>query len=143
MTETEIMKALECCCDRNITKCIRECPLKDFDGECYSAIKCDILALLNRKNAECKECGIRTSECIEKLQKQLAEKDAEIERLKKAIQVQEFMLENQDYKIKKAMGGAIESFAERLKKCFCNFPIWGKVAVGFMEEVAKEMGVEL
>ena len=52
MTEAEIMKALECCCDRNITKCIKECPLKDFDGECYSAMKQDILDLINRKNAE-------------------------------------------------------------------------------------------
>lgn len=99
------------------------------------------LDLLNRKNAECKECGSRTSESIEKLQKQIAEKNAEIERLEKAIQVQEFMLENQDYKIKKAMSGAIESFADRLTKCFCNFPIWGKTAVNFIDQIAKEMGV--
>ena len=58
--------------------------------------------------------------------------------MKKAIQVQEFMLENQDYKIKKAMGGAIESFAERLKA-----ETKGLVGGNFIDQIAKEMGVEL
>ena len=41
-------------------------------------------------------------------------KDAEIERLQKAIKVQDIMIEQQDYKIKKAKSEAREEFAEKI-----------------------------
>ena len=159
MTEAEIMKALECCIKSNhFGECFENgCPLVSEEG-CKvgeETLYPHLFDLLNRKNAECKECGIRTSESIEKLQKQIAEKTADIERLEKAILVQEFMLENQDYKIKKAMGGAIKEFAERVKEAGAKsveVAFYGNgtetiefitLRTNLVDQIAKEMGVEL
>lgn len=61
---------------------------------------------------------------------ELFRQKAEIERLQKAIKVQDIMIEQQDYKLKAAKSEAIKEFAERLKervksawaKHFCVFP---------------------
>lgn len=63
----------------------------------------------------CAKRGIRNIANIMKKNEALK---AEIERLKKAIKVQDIMIEQQDYKIKSAKSEAIKEFAERLKaKC--------------------------
>ena len=127
MTESEIIKALECCCDRKTIRCIKECPLRDFDGECYTAIKCDILALLNRKNAE-----------IEK-------KDKIIE----SYAFQYGTVRDKDGIIAEARAEAIKEFAERVKrKAKTHFPlhnekeVYSSVRVKYIAQIAKEMGVE-
>ena len=123
MTEAEIMKALECCCNRSITKCIKECPLKDFDGECYSAMKRDILDLINRKNAKIDELQIKTEHLAGFVD--VAYKEIE----KKAII---------------ARAEAIKEFAERVKDNFEDGRLFGKDAVcRRLDQIAKEMGVEL
>ena len=122
MTETEIMKALECCCDRKTIRCIKECPLRDFDGECYTAMKQDILALINRKNAEIEELQIKN----EHLAVFLAEAYKEIE----------------DKEIT-ARAEAIKEFTERVKAEFIYG--WESIdcSVDDLYQIAKEMGVEL
>ena len=79
MTEAEIMKEFD-----ELLKAAGENPLgiKFQYGFSREFVE-NVVDLLNRKNAECKECGRRTSESIEKLQKQLAEKNAEIEKANK------------------------------------------------------------
>ena len=51
----------------------------------------------------------------EALRDEIAEQKAEVERLQKAIKVQDIMIEQQDYKLKQAKAEAIKEFAERLK----------------------------
>ena len=53
MTDTEIIKALECCSIRN--HCASSCPYDDEDDtcvECTSKLTKDALALINRQKAE-------------------------------------------------------------------------------------------
>ena len=57
----------------------------------------------------CSNCGAKI-DTLDLINRQ----KAEIERLQKAIQVQEIMLGNQDYAIKEAKAKAVKEFAERL-----------------------------
>lgn len=141
MTEAEIMKALECCCDRNITKCIRECPMKDFDGECLSAIKCDILALLNRKNAEIE----RLDKEYDRVFKENVRNQTEVERLKKYLDTECDscacgLIEQRD----KARAEAIKEFAERVTIHFGTYTDKDYLRVldmfRLIDQIAKEMG---
>ena len=52
MTDNEIKKALECCCENNI--CPSVCPLKDmaYVGDCYQVRSKYALDLINRLQAE-------------------------------------------------------------------------------------------
>ena len=55
----------------------------------------------------------------EALRDEISEKKAEIERLQKAIKVQDIMIEQQDYKLKQAKAEARKEFWERLKQKKC------------------------
>ena len=131
MTESEIMKALIFCKEQGLTSECTGCPYKGTKRDCIELILEDALALINRKNAE------------------IAEKDAEIERFEKAIQVQEIMLGNQDYAIKKARAEAIKEFVMKAEgRSFfpeTNDPDedWEVVSLDSLYKIAKEMGVEL
>lgn len=80
MTEEEIIKALECCVAGK--KC-RNCPL-ETDDACFQTLRVEALDLINSKNAEMEKALATIDGLIngqETLQKYIAEKDAEIERL--------------------------------------------------------------
>lgn len=52
MTDDEIIKALECCQDKNFEAC-RECPLyTESYPECLRGLKVSALDLINRQKAE-------------------------------------------------------------------------------------------
>ena len=139
MTEAEIMKEIETLLQ--IARFVNsDYVTSPFEKKVLIAIQ----DLINRKNAECKDCGIRTSESIEKLQKQIAEKTADNERLEKAMQVQEIMLDNQDYAIKKARAEAIKEVLQKVEKLKYPNPMTmiGTIIYGEdFDQIAKEMGV--
>ena len=92
LTDNETKKALECCTTRDGCK---SCP-RSYNGEMCrgdtpTEMIRDALDLINRL-------------------------EAEVERLQKAVEVQEIMLSNQDYMIKKAKTEAVKEFAERVDK---------------------------
>ena len=58
MTDKEIIKALECCTNWNITKCF-ECPYVDYDGSCVNKSKIDALDLINRQQIEIEKMKVR------------------------------------------------------------------------------------
>lgn len=78
------------------------------------------LDLINRKNAECKECGSRTSESIEKLQKQIAEKNAENEQLTKDKESLAYSLANAVGQKMTAKAEAYKEFADLSIKKICE-----------------------
>lgn len=80
MTDTEIIKALDCCC---VSEC-DECPY-DEQTACVEMVKEGALALINRQKAEI-EALINGQET---LQKHIAEKNSEIERYKGVIKLLE------------------------------------------------------
>ena len=91
MTDNEIIKALELCFSAGFKQC-EECPLKSQQDEMFTCIKIkqkNALDLINRQKAE-------------------------IEKLQKAIKVQDIMIEQQDYKLKQAKSEAIKEFAKKV-----------------------------
>lgn len=112
MTNNEIIKALECCagddgCD--------VCPMYKPSSECITELQGKALDLINRLQAD-KEALIAGQET---LQKALAEKAAEVERLKNDC----FCISNErdaigdclNEAVEEAKAEAIKEFAERLK----------------------------
>ena len=90
MTDNEIIKALECCCDAQI-ECDEDCPLFNYDGPCWDAMRFTVLSIINRQKAE-------------------------IERLSRVIQTTaECAYESRQMAMKWARAEAIKGFAERLK----------------------------
>jgi histone H3/H4 len=138
MTDNEIIKALECCSKKDC----KQCPAFDENIECGENTIIFALNLINRKDAEIKELEtitglMKNREYYNKFIKEVFQKEtgnellfpdfdeiykryfeqrAEIERLQKAIKVQDIMIGNQDLKIKGAKNEAIKEFAERLKE---------------------------
>lgn len=94
MTDNEIIKALECCIEFTTKQdgfhYCEDCHFND-DIHCDETLSKNALDLINRQRAE-------------------------IERLKKAVEVQEIMLSNQDYMIKKARSEAIKECIEKVKE---------------------------
>ena len=128
LTEAEIMKALEWC-----------------------ELVTDNIVLSNKKGEKF-PFALQSLQTIKQVLKDYNLKNAEIERLKKAIKVQEIMLDNQDYAIKKAKAEAIKEFAERVKEGFddcrrVNDYVYSGYDTGdvlrTIDQIAKEMGVEL
>lgn len=125
MTESEIMKALRCCADRYCKGCDE------------------------RGKPNCRESIASLAWNL------IQDKKAENARLGKAIQVQEIMLDNQDYAIKKARAEAIKEFAERVKEAgvkSVEVAFYGNgtetiefitLRTNLVDQIAKEMGVEL
>ena len=78
MTEEQIVKAWECCFSCRDTDCCDKCPLCDLDFEvCVETLLKESKDLLSRRNEQI-EALISGQET---LQKHIAEKDAEVERL--------------------------------------------------------------
>ena len=92
MTDNEIIKAWEW-----HTSPVINGRMKIYSAvvECSSELANNTLDLINRQKAE-------------------------IERLHKAIKVQDIMIEQQDYKLKTAKSEAIKEFAERLTDKICE-----------------------
>ena len=119
MTDEQIIKALEICKQNTICK---GCPYISIKMGCQVGLIGDALDIIKRRDAEIKERK-HTEDVLyrikEQLKEQLNEQKAEIERLQKAIKVQDIMVEQQDYKIK-SNSEAVKEFAERLKKVYAN-----------------------
>ena len=118
MTDTETIKALECCMDTNGVNC-GKCPYCDgcVASENTSLMMKDTLDLINRQKAELNQYAEEQHELMIEKDKlfDIAEKQkAEIERLKKGINIE---LENYateyDNKIK---AEAAKEFAEKVKE---------------------------
>ena len=119
MPDEEIIKALECCCGTAHDSC-RDCPYDDIG--CEDKLEKDALDLINRQKAEI-DIILRKKE---KLRDLVAEQQAEIERLRRAVMQARskpmHKVYNADfvkYKYLLFKGhreSAIKEFAERLKK---------------------------
>lgn len=85
MTDNEIIKALECCveCDMYCDECPEDCPLKDTN-DCTYVLRRNSLDLINRQSAEI-DILIRKKHT---LRDEIAELQAEIERLQKGYEVE-------------------------------------------------------
>ena len=127
MTESEIMKALECCTKhRSVTDC-KKCPCFKTFVECNKFLTRNALDLINRKNAE-----------IERLQE-----NTKIIMPARSQGKTQFIAK----KYNAVRAEAIKEFAERVVKIthrkygFTN-PYVAEVLEN-LDQIAKEMGVEL
>lgn len=77
--------------------------------------------LLNRQKEE-KETMQEYIDCLR----------AEIERLQKAIKVQDIMIEQQDYKIKTAKSEARKEFADKVYRFLCTSRIWNTLKLSWL-----------
>ena len=142
LAEVDVMRALELHADCETDNCF-ECPYEGYlsqaDGNCVHHLSTDALALLREKDATLEMCA----ETIERQDKELAKKDAEIERLRKANQ--HFAeLENGHIVTgyKNIRTEAITEFAERLKSevnggQFASYK--GLEIRNVIDQIAKEM----
>ena len=139
MTEAEIMKALECCGLRGRYVCEEDCPRMNNGinsmSVCERDLKLDALDLINRKNAEIERLYSMNQAKLDMIHDLRGELETNDKAKAEVLGLQK--------EIKTARAEAIKEFGERLKVRYCNIPMWGKVAIVFMEEIAKEMGVEL
>lgn len=99
----------------------------------------DILNLINRQKAENEKLNIE----IQAMRGVANSYKAEVERLQKAIKVQDIMIEQQDYKIEAIKSEAIKEFAERLKEIsyLPNLSLTGEYVVDMsdIDNLVKEM----
>lgn len=127
MTYREIIKAVERCLSGKEELC-RECPL---NGKCYGDVDylLESLDLINRQQEQL-EAAIAGQET---LQKALAEKDREVERL----------TAEKDQLIKtfgECQAEAVREFAERLKqRCSANSDINYYILKKLVDNLVKEM----
>lgn len=116
LADAEIKKALECCPQDYPNRNCTRCAYKPIEGFCFDYLMKDALDLINRKE-EMIEALIAGQET---LQKALAEKNAEIERLQNEC----FCIANErdaiadclNTAVEEAKAEAIKEFAERLKQ---------------------------
>ena len=111
MTDSDIIKALECCCKNNSCE---GCPLDYFtfsSSQCASELAIKSLDLINRQHTEIerlrKEVNLVSIQ-FQDLQERYEEAQTEIERLTKETM-------NMAITIESCQGEAITEFAERLK----------------------------
>lgn len=129
MKPEDVMKALMACAS---AMCF-DCPLWGNEN-CVRVLAENALALLREKDAQ----KAVLQKVIETCENQLAEKDAEIERLTK-----DFLDYQADVKmeISDARAEAIDEFAQRLKRFYANLK--GKTVGGSVEyhiaQIAKEL----
>lgn len=124
MTETEIMKALECCGDEEALHWCTECPYYDKENDlCQEDLHRDTIDLLNRKNAE-------------------------IERLNGDLIIERTRRENAVNAYHEARAEAIKEFLMKAE-ARGYFPEtndpdddWEVVSLESLYKIAKEMGVE-
>ena len=127
MTDKEIIKALECCCDEEVVHFCSKCPMYIQDKEndfCQEDLAKKALDLINRQNAEIKSLTEKLEalgDPLQDAQYKIAEQQAEIARLKEFIEKDQGLIlhltnvskDEYDNKIK---AEAIKDFAERLKE---------------------------
>ncbi len=161
MTESEIMKALECCKKDDCDNCTN-----DF-GNCYANLAGYAIDLLNRKNAEIEAEKTYYSSCLKKLEKErlrteklkknlkfvrgtVERQKAEIEILSKNADTafQDGLNEAQDLyreEIKaEVRAEAIKEFAEKIYRSCAMYGQKDKfnkmVFLNIVDETKKEMG---
>jgi ribonucleotide monophosphatase NagD (HAD superfamily) len=139
MTDNEIIKALECCSSNTVDDCCN-CPGLDdvYDDlsteECMCGLMKLALDLINRQKAE-KEALIAGQET---LQKHIAEQNAEIERLKKALVVVDIMEEQHKYALNKAKAEAIKECLQEVRKRTSSYICAARIRL-VTDEIEKEM----
>lgn len=125
MTDSEIVKALECC----LIKDCDNCPFDQF--KCEPGLEKESLALINRQKAEIERLKTfcKNSQTATKYWHKTAKsKQAEIERLNALIICKNKIIEGLDKSIEYAYNRAIQEFAEKLKNKLtsCSKAIDGK-----------------
>ena len=130
MTDEQIIKALECCISDETLACYN-CPAYSVCDTGNVVIEEMAIDLINRQKAEIN--GLISGQ--ETLQKCIAEKDAEIERLKNAYR--HFAWERDVFfeETKTAKDEAIKEFAERLKAQFELRPSYHRLTLIVCDEV--------
>ena len=107
--------------------------------------KCNTKSNTNQHgNCELKDEEIIKGYCNKKLcptaQEIINRQKAEIERLQKAIKVQDIIIEQQDYKIKSTKSEAIKELFEKIKKEKMTHRNLGEIVyIEVIEELLKEM----
>ena len=117
LTDTEIIKALECCIGG--TKC-KKCPMFKECGEDIQAIEKNSLDLINRQKAEIEKKDIEIDILIRKKNDaydEIAEQQAEIDRLKETFRkrIGREIEETYSYLIEEIKAEAYKDLAEKLK----------------------------
>jgi hypothetical protein len=115
ITDEEIKKALECCCENNVCN---ECPLDylTFSSECASKLSINALDLINRQKAEIErlttlaELGNKRANDYRVMRDRAVKAEKEIERLMQIIEDKGGLI-----LIEYAKSEAYKEFAERLK----------------------------
>lgn len=155
MTDNEIIKALECCCNRAKIAC-QECPYNVSYTECMGlTMKQDALALINRQKSElddlkrddlprCKDALRRANEIGMRLDKENQELKAEIERLVKGFEEVKKSIEEAKVlivkDIAKAKAEAIKEFADKLQEYLADH---NAVSASYLSEFVKKLAKEL
>ncbi len=159
MTDNEIIKALECCPKRwdveELERVVcQKCPYYNVSC-CELHLMTDALSLINRQQAE--NDGLQqlvnlSIDTQNEMNATIIEQKAEIERLQAEIDKQ-YEIAEANVRAEIASGGtschwcedtaraeAIKEFAERLKKIYDNYTIFGRgVAKGEIDCLVKEM----
>lgn len=140
MTDNEIIKALECCCEAELKVDCQKLKCPFFDNEIYNCMNVDnenamyrySLDLINRKCAE-NEALIAGQETMSKC---IEEQQAEIERLTKETM-------NMAITIETCQAEAIKEFAERVKKSTTRAIVGGDILTiidkHLIDNLVKEM----
>ncbi len=103
LTDNEIKKALECCSDYGLLKCLK-CPKRGTSKVCMYDLSKEALDLINRQQAE-----------IERLREENLKQKAILEEFEQITYPLPFET-HFDNAIKRAKTEAIKEFAERLKE---------------------------
>ena len=126
----DVMKALECCSAEISTR--ENCSVCPMGGkrDCMTILYREALALLREKDATLEMCA----ETIERQDKELAQKDAEIERLKNSITFQVVMPDEKMEEIKAECLKRVDelgnqrwiSVKDRFPEPYEGVLVWGK-----------------
>lgn len=132
-TAAEVIKALECCSKDNVKDC-DVCPYVDIETKtyCVNELIKDTLDLINRQKAEI-DILIRKHDT---LLDEIAEKDAEIERLTETLDIyaKEF-----DSKYASVIAEAIKEFAEEFEKRCLASGIYPVLTKNILKNLVKEL----
>ena len=135
MTDEQIIKALECCVEDDGGKsgfCNNRCPLFNADTECAKILRKTTLDIITRQKSEI-DILIRKKE---KLRDEIAEKDAEIERLRKTVKT-DFLTVREKLKLSQSdiveiRNEAIKEFTGKYKEYIKNFTGMFTDGMGFV-----------
>lgn len=153
MTETEILKAAECCKSENCFVC----PLSSnrFESECKDIFLGAVVDLINRKNAEIDGANELVSVAIDvqnNFHEKIEEQEAANERLNKEVDRLSQVVLYHEGQIAEAKAEVIKEFAEKVKvssnktDLICSGALVRReytITEESLDQIAKEMGVEL